>query len=257
MNKIISFAELDGDETVLEIGAGPGILTFPLAEHAGRVIAIELEPAFAGYLEKEARKRGLDNLTVIRGDALSVELPAFDTVVSNLPYSISSPVTFRLLPLDFKLGILMYQKEFAQRLIASPGTKQRGVPTLKAGYYAEILPLLEVSRTDFYPVPQVDSMVLEFRKRPFPFHLHEREFYFKLIDVLFMHRRRKIRNSLLMGYMNLPGTRGMGKELMKGIIESHISNDFLDRRPEDLSDQEAVELTNALRVSVETIGSQK
>lgn len=247
MDKIISFAELDGDETVLEIGAGPGILTFPLAEHARRVIAIELEPAFAGYLEKEARKRGLDNLVVIRGDALSEELPAFDKIVSNLPYSISSPLTFRILPLDFELGILMYQKEFAQRLIAAPGTKKRGSPTLKLSYYAKISPLLEVSKTDFLPIPQVDSMVLEFRKRPFPFHLIDQEFYFKLIDIMFMHRRRKIRNSLLMGFMNLPGTGGMKKEEMKEIIESRITSGSLDRRPEELSDQETAELANDLR----------
>ncbi len=248
---IVEAASLTGKETVLEIGAGPGILTFPLAEHAGEVVAIEVEPAFVGYLKKEAKRRGITNLTIIQGDALRMELPPFDKVVSNLPYHISSPLTFKLLSLDFRLGVLMYQREFGMRLIAQPCTKARGALTLRAGYYADIEGLFQVPRTEFYPIPEVDSIVIRMEKRPFPYQLRDKGFYFKLIKVLFMHRRRKIKNSLLLGFMGLPGASGMKKEEFRKIIISKIPQEILDRRPEELEAAEVAEMANELSRELE------
>jgi len=243
---IVDAASIEGRDTVLEIGVGPGILTFNLAELAGNVIAIELEPVFVNYLRREAKERGLSNLTVLQGDVLSMDLPAFDIVVSNLPYHISTPLIFKLLPLDFRNGVLMFQKEFGLRLIAPTRTKKRGAPTLKAHFYADIEGLFEVPRTAFFPEPEVDSIVLGLKRRPFPFELRNRDFYMKLIDVLFIHRRRKIRNSLLMGASRLSGTSGLSKEQWKDTILKNLKGDYLDRRPEELEFREMADLANQL-----------
>ncbi len=243
---IIDSAEISSEEKILEIGPGLGILTFQLADRAKEVIAIELEPVFADHLRREAEKRDITNITVIQGDALSIDLPVFDKVVANLPYSISSPLTFRLLSMNFGSAILMFQKEFGLRLIAGPGTKQRGVPTLKANYYAEMEGLFEVPAEAFYPVPQVDSLVLRMTPRPFPHDVQDRDFYMKLIDIIFQHRRRKLRNTLLIGFMNLPGVSGMGKDEFRTLVESSVPGKLLDLRPEQLEVEEMVLLSNSL-----------
>ena len=238
--------EISGEDRVLEIGPGTGILTFRLAERAEEVYAIEIEPALASHLRNKAKKRGVQNLKVIQGDALRAELPGFDKVVSNLPYSIASPLTFRLLPMEFKTAILMYQAEFALRLIASPGTKERGALTLRAQYYADIEGLFPVSRENFYPVPEVDSVVVQMKKRPFPYPLKDPGFYLKLIGVIFMHRRRKLRNSLHLGYMNLPFTEGMKKQDFRAILEDSVKEEVLEKRAEELEVEEVVEMANSL-----------
>ena len=244
--EIVEAADISGDERVLEIGPGTGILTFRLAERAKEVYAIEIESALASHLRNEAKKKGVQNLKVIQGDALRAELPEFDKVVSNLPYSIASPLTFRLLPMEFKTGILMYQAEFALRLIASPGTKERGALTLRARYYADIEGLFPVSRNNFYPVPEVDSVVVQVKRRPFPYPLQNTRFYLKLIGVLFMHRRRKLRNSLLLGFMNLPCTEGMKKQDFRVILENVVDGATLEKRAEALNVAEVVEMANVL-----------
>ena len=104
-------AELKSEDVVLEIGAGIGNLTERLARKAKKVIAIELDPALVNILHD--RFDNVGNIEIIAGDALKVDFPEFDKVVSNLPYSISSEITFKLLRHKFKLGILMYQYEFA------------------------------------------------------------------------------------------------------------------------------------------------
>lgn len=239
-------ANIGPGDTVLEIGPGIGVLTFKLAELAEQVIAIELEPALAGYLEREAKSRGVTNIEIIRGDALAVELPSFTKVVSNLPYNISSPLLFRLLEQDFEDGVLMFQKEFAERLLAEPGTKRRGALTLNAGYHAEFTGLIDVPAHEFHPVPQVDSIVVGLKKRPFPHEIVDIEMYLRLITIVFQHRRRTLRNGILMGFMNLPGMGGIGKEEFKSEILEIIPGDLLTLRPEAMSTVQMVELANSL-----------
>lgn len=243
---IIDAADIGPDDTVLEIGPGLGILTFPLAERAGTIIAVELEPAFSDHLNREAKIRGIHNLTVLRGDALFVELPEFDKVVSNLPYNISSPLTFRLLPLKFERGVLMYQKELGSRLIMSPGTNRRGAPTFKANYYADIVELFKVPAGEFHPVPAVDSIVVGIRKRSFPHEIRDRAFYFRLIDILFQQRRKKLRNTLMLGFMKLPGVLGISKESFKEVIRECIPEHVQEKRPEELEVVEMVGMANSL-----------
>ena len=103
---------------MFEIGAGIGNLTERLARKAKKVIAIELDPSLVNVLHDRFNK--IENIEIIQGDALKIDFPEFDKVVSNLPYSISSEITFKLLRHKFKLGILMYQYEFAVRMVSPP-----------------------------------------------------------------------------------------------------------------------------------------
>ena len=120
LNIILENADIQDNETILEIGAGIGTLTLPMAKKAKKVIAIEKDPVIVDILKQQIIKEKLTNIEIIKDDALKVDFPKFDKVVSNLPYQISSPVTFKLLEYPFKKAILMYQLEFAKRMQAKP-----------------------------------------------------------------------------------------------------------------------------------------
>lgn len=188
----IEYANLRTNDTALEIGPGLGALTFPMAERALKVVAVEQDKEFYGYL----KERVPENVSLILGDALRIELPKFDICVSNLPYGISSPITFMLLERDFRDAILMYQREFAQRMVASPGESAYSRLTVSVYFraYCEILEL--VPRTAFHPKPDVDSAIVRLSPRESPFNLESEELFFDMLNVLFSQRRKKIRNSL-------------------------------------------------------------
>src|SRR3989442_1396718 len=132
----IERASIREGETVLEVGTGLGVLARIIGTRAGRVIAIEKDRRLADAL------RALGGpIEVVQGDALKVEWPAFDVMVSNLPYRISSPVTFRLLDRPFDRAVLMFQREFAERLIARPGTKDYSRLTVNVAHRAEFATL--------------------------------------------------------------------------------------------------------------------
>jgi 16S rRNA (adenine1518-N6/adenine1519-N6)-dimethyltransferase len=151
----VDHAGIDEGHTVLEIGPGKGVLTKLLVERAGHVIAVELDPRFASSIGAEYPK-----VEMIVGDARKVELPDFDRVVANIPYYISSEITFRLLETDFELGVVMYQREFAERLTAEYGRAISRL-TVNAAVRAECTQLEVVPRSAFRPVPKVDSALVE------------------------------------------------------------------------------------------------
>ncbi len=126
---------------------------------AGRVIAIEFDPKLVAVLED--RFKGEEKLQLIHGDVLKVEFPVFDKVVANLPYSISSEITFKLFRYDFKLGILMYQYEFARRMIAKPGSDDYSRLTVNTAYFADASIIMKVPKGVFSPPPQVESAVVK------------------------------------------------------------------------------------------------
>ncbi|HQC33134.1 MAG TPA: 16S ribosomal RNA methyltransferase A, partial [Methanoculleus sp.] len=126
VERIAGFADVSG-RRVLEIGPGEGILTRALLDRGANVVAVEIDPALVEELDlafADAIDEG--RLRIVSGDARKVDIPPFDIVVANLPYSASSKITFRLLDIGFETAILMYQKEFAQRMIARPGTPDVG-----------------------------------------------------------------------------------------------------------------------------------
>ena len=160
IERIVSFAGIKSDDRVLEIGPGTGILTEALAARAGIVYAVEVDPDLAGALCGRA-----PNVQVINADALKVELPDYNKIVSNLPYQISSKITYRLLSRPFELAVLMFQKEFALRMMARPGSKEYGRLGMVAGFFCQIEILESVPRTAFRPVPEVESSIVRLRPR--------------------------------------------------------------------------------------------
>jgi 16S rRNA (adenine1518-N6/adenine1519-N6)-dimethyltransferase len=195
LQRLVSHASLTEDDVVLEVGAGFGFLTQLLSSECKKVVAVEVDPKVVGILRGQLR--GLPNVDLIEGDILKVSLPPFSKVVSAPPYSISSPLLFRLLERKFEWAVLILQKEFAERLAASVGSKDYGRLTVTIYYRAEVELLDYVPRTMFYPPPDVDSMMVRLKPRPPPFHVDDEETFFELVRTLFTQRNKKVRNGLI------------------------------------------------------------
>ena len=159
LQKHINHAEISRKDVILEIGGGTGILTERLAEKAKKVFSIEFDTNLATFLRQKFRSK--KNVTIIEGDALKVAWPEATKIIANLPYHLSSPITFKLLEQQFSLAILMYQYEFAKRMIAQPNTPDYSRLTVNLQYQANVKILERVSRTAFYPQPRVDSALVK------------------------------------------------------------------------------------------------
>ncbi len=208
IRRIVGAAKLTGSETVVEIGPGLGSLTLGLLEVARRVVAVEIDPKLASELESTIAKRapGLD-FTLVRGDAMKVtELPTAsgemispDALVANLPYNISVPVLLHFLETfdSIQTGLVLVQAEVAHRLAAQPGSKIYGVPSVKLAWYADAVLAGNVGRTIFWPVPNVDSALVFFAKRPTQLGDESlRLAVFEAIDSAFAQRRKTLRQAL-------------------------------------------------------------
>jgi len=192
LRPMVSSAELGPDDTVLEVGPGLGVLTEALLDTGARVVAVEQDPGFCRFL----RRRFGERIQLVQADAVRAFLPRFNKAVSNLPYQISSPMTFKLLELGFDTAVLMLQREFAERMIAEPGTGEYGRLSVGVYYRAECDILMNVSRRAFWPEPEVDSCVIRLRPRPPPFRVDDEELFKKVTRVIFSHRRKKVANAL-------------------------------------------------------------
>jgi 16S rRNA (adenine1518-N6/adenine1519-N6)-dimethyltransferase len=191
---ILETACLKGNETVLEIGAGTGNLTEPLANRVRKVIAVEKDPDAARYLEERMAEMG--NVEVVKGDILYMELPSVDRIVSNLPYSISTPITFKMLTEgDFGLAALTYQTEVAERLVALPGTPQYSRLSVMASLLASIRRVRDFPPDSFYPKPRVGSTIVAMERRDTSgFEVASLE---EMLKALFSQRRRVLKKALV------------------------------------------------------------
>jgi 16S rRNA (adenine1518-N6/adenine1519-N6)-dimethyltransferase len=188
---------------VLEIGPGLGSLTLGLLEIGAQVIAVEIDPVLASALPTTVADRApacRERLTVLEADALTLtDLPeAPTTVVANLPYNVSVPVLLHLLAVfdSWDRGLVMVQSEVADRLVASPGSKIYGIPSVKMAWYAEAVRVGTVPPTVFWPVPTVDSGLVSIARRPPPETTASRELVFMIIDAAFGQRRKMLRGAL-------------------------------------------------------------
>jgi len=195
LQQLVSHASITKDDVVLEVGAGLGFLTQLLSSKCKKVIAVEVDPTLAEILRKQLHS--LQNVDIIEGDILKISLPPFSKVVSAPPYSISSPLLFRLLERKFDWAVLILQKEFAERLAASVGSKDYGRLTITIYYWADVELLDYVPRTLFYPPPDVDSMMVRLKPRDPPFQVDDEETFFDLVRTLFTQRNKKVRNGLI------------------------------------------------------------
>ncbi|KAI9675609.1 MAG: Dimethyladenosine transferase [Caeruleum heppii] len=160
---IVDKADLKQSDVVLEVGPGTGNLTVKILEKAKRVIAVEMDPRMAAEVTKRVQgKPEQKRLEMMLGDVIKTELPFFDVCISNTPYQISSPLIFKLLslPRPPRTCILMFQREFALRLLARPGDALYCRLSVNAQMYAKITHILKVGRNNFNPPPQVESSVV-------------------------------------------------------------------------------------------------
>lgn len=181
---------------VLEIGGGPGVLTDRLLAVADHVTVVERDPPLAAHLREEfADAIDAGRLTVVEGDALTVELPAATACVSNLPYSASSEIAFRLLPLGIPL-VLMFQQEFAERMVAEVGEEDYGRLSVSAQHYADCELVESVPNTAFDPQPAVQSALVRLTPRAPEYSVADEEFLLRFVKAIFTQRRKTIRNAI-------------------------------------------------------------
>ncbi len=233
--RAVELARLAPDDTVLEIGPGLGNLTDALLRTGARVVAIEQDEGFVTFLKKRFGGR----IELVHADAVQAFLPKFNKVVSNLPYQISSPIIFKLLDIGFEVAVLMLQREFAERMVAKPGTADYGRLTVGVYYRAGCQIVMNVPRSSFWPQPKVDSCVVKLVTRPPPFKVIDEDAFRDVTKAVFSHRRKKISNSLLMD--------PAAASLMTDRVRQSLSElPYASHRPEELTPEQIGELTNAI-----------
>ena len=200
--RIVKIADVRGDDVALEIGPGLGSLTLALLEIAASVVAVEIDNRLADELPNTVVSHGFESsrLHVKNEDALATKtLPLVPTVlVANLPYNISVPVLLHFLEKfpTIRSGVVMVQSEVADRLVATPGSKNYGSPSVKATWWADLVGAGNVGRQVFWPIPNVDSSLVRFTRHSAAGDESERRLTFQVIDAAFAQRRKMLRGAL-------------------------------------------------------------
>ncbi|XP_051950260.1 probable dimethyladenosine transferase isoform X1 [Xyrauchen texanus] len=194
VNGIIEKAALRQTDVVLEVGPGTGNMTVKLLEKAKKVVACELDTRLVAELQKRVQCTPMQNkLQILIGDVLKTELPFFDVCVANLPYQISSPFVFKLLlhrPF-FRCAVLMFQREFAMRLVAKPGDKLYCRLSINTQLLARVDHLMKVGKNNFRPPPKVESSVvrIEPKNPPPPVNFQEWD---GLVRIAFVRKNKTL-----------------------------------------------------------------
>ena len=204
VRRIVATANLSPDDVVVEVGPGLGSLTLGLLPVARHVHAVEIDPTLAAALPATvAGHPNADRLTVHHADALRISAaelgdPPPTALVANLPYNVAVPVVLHLLAElpGLRHGLVMVQKEVAERLTARPGSKMYGVPSVKLAWFAQARTAGRVPPRVFWPVPNVDSGLVAFTRREPPRRDVPRERVFAVIDAAFAQRRKTLRAAL-------------------------------------------------------------
>ena len=172
LTEMVTKSAIRPTDVVLEIGPGTGNLTALLLERAKKVIAVEIDPRMVAELSKRFKySEYASKFVLVPGDVLALEMPFFDVCVANIPYQISSPLVFKLLSQKpmFRCAILMFQKEFAQRLIAKPGSELYCRLSVNVQLLSRVDHLIKVGKNNFKPPPKVESSIVRIEpKTPLP-----------------------------------------------------------------------------------------
>jgi 16S rRNA (adenine1518-N6/adenine1519-N6)-dimethyltransferase len=202
VRRIVRTSGVTADDVVVEVGPGLGSLTLGLLEASARVVAVEIDPVLAAELPLTVAARApelVDRFELVLMDALQLEAvpgPPPTAFVANLPYNVAVPVLLRLLERlpSLQRGLVMVQAEVADRLVAPPGSRTYGVPSVKAAWYAEVTRAGSIGRNVFWPAPHVDSGLVAFRRRTPP--AGDRVQTFAVVDAAFAQRRKTLRAAL-------------------------------------------------------------
>ena len=235
LRRIVELADIHADDTVVEIGPGPGTLTAELAAVARRVIAIEIDRDLIPRL----RESVAGNVEIVEGDALEAEWPAGRShVVGNLPYNVATPLLKRFIEhrAHIHAVTVMVQKEVAERLIAKPSTHEYGPLSVLIQYYATVKYGFTVAPGSFNPRPKVDSAVIRLDWKP---DVPDDRSFTDFVHTAFGSRRKKLVNNLL----SMFGSLGR-EEIVRRLVRSEVS---VDARPEQLSVTEFLRVYNQFR----------
>ena len=246
--KIVKLAEILPEDIILEIGAGLGALTIPLARRALKVFAVEKDRQIIPILNLEILVSGLTNISIIEKDILSVDVKALVedmggkiVVMGNLPYNISSQILVQLVRSreGISRAVLMFQKELAQRITAETGCKDYGRLTVMLRYCSDIKKLFNAKASLFFPKPKVDSQILEVKfKKKIEHEATDEQFLFKVIKSGFGNRRKTLKNALSASDLNIDSNTATMVLEKSGIDPI--------RRAETLTVEEFVRLSNTL-----------
>ena len=246
--KIVKRAGILPEDIILEIGAGLGALTIPMARRANKVVAIEKDRQIIPILNMEILVSGLTNISIIEKDILSVDINALVedmgrkiVVMGNLPYNISSQILVRLIRSreGISRAVLMFQKELARRITANAGCKDYGRLTVMLRYCSDIRKLIDAKASLFFPKPKVDSEILELKFKEEINHKADDElFFFKVIKSGFGNRRKTLKNALAASELNID------PDTAKRVLEKSGIDPI--RRAETLTVEEFVRLSNTL-----------
>jgi 16S rRNA (adenine1518-N6/adenine1519-N6)-dimethyltransferase len=245
-DKIIARAGITADDVVLEIGAGLGSLTLPLARTARKVYAIEKDSALLPPLNHELLASGTDNVILINDNILTLDIASIArterqslVVMGNIPYNISSQILVQLMMArhHLKKAALMFQKELALRVMATPGSKAYGRLAVMAGYCSTVSVITEVKAACFFPKPKIDSLVIgiSFKDHADPSATDEL-FLYKVVKASFSKRRKTLKNALSGPILQIDAATA-ARELVATDIDPI-------RRAETLTVEEFVHLSN-------------
>ncbi|RLC37253.1 ribosomal RNA small subunit methyltransferase A [Candidatus Falkowbacteria bacterium] len=244
-DKIIKAADLNKNDTVLEIGPGLGFLTEKLAEKAEKVIAVELDDKIVDILKKRIKEKKIKNIEIINGDVLKIikfdNWKLFENcklkiknykVVANLPYNITSVFLRKMLSLENKPKsmTLMLQKEVAERICARP--PRMSLLAVSVQLYTQVEIMDYVGKENFWPEPKVDSAIIKLKVKSEKLKVNEKEF-FRLVKIGFSAKRKMLKNNLSVGF-KIPGSE-VEKRLLKADFNKKI-------RPGELSVNQWIKL---------------
>jgi 16S rRNA (adenine1518-N6/adenine1519-N6)-dimethyltransferase len=258
IDKIITLIQLNKNDVVVEIGPGTGALTIPVLPYVCHLIAIEKDRLLINLLRKKLSAEEGKKITLISGDALKIDFKKISDdfkqkirIIGNIPYNISSPLLERLILYRayIKSATLMFQHEFALRLIAPPGQRKCSALTIISQYYAEISPVIKIKRDAFFPIPKVDSMVLKMDfERPYKFQAKDEMIFRKIVKSSFLFRRKTILNSLEKATVSLSR-----EEIAQALEQCNIDP---KKRAETLSIYDFIRLSLVLPANRQNLDTQ-
>lgn len=258
IDKIITLIQLNKNDVVVEIGPGTGALTIPVLPYVCHLIAIEKDRLLINLLRKKLSAEEGKKITLISGDALKIDFKKISDdfkqkirIIGNIPYNISSPLLERLILYRayIKSATLMFQHEFALRLITPPGQRKCSALTIISQYYAEISPVIKIKRDAFFPIPKVDSMVLKMDfERPYKFQAKDEMIFRKIVKSSFLFRRKTILNSLEKATVSLSR-----EEIAQALEQCNIDP---KKRAETLSIYDFIRLSLVLPANRQNLDTQ-
>jgi len=245
---IVSRSGISKEDIVLEIGAGLGALTVPIAMAADTIYAVEKDKNLLPPLQSELLAKNIDNVSIVNENIMDLDIESLATkhgrkvaVMGNLPYNISSQILIKLIiqRLFVSRAILMFQKELSERICAKPGGKDYGRISVMLQYCSDISKIADIKASLFFPKPRIDSQIIEIRFRETPaFPADNEKFFFSVIKAAFGKRRKTLKNSLSGSELGIDAQTAV----------SALNNAGIDpaRRAETLAIEEFVRLSNAI-----------